>query len=307
MNKYCIACGGILKKEEKKIHNKCIKKIFSTNTLPQIKFNLDEISLQVQKTIGKLSISGMQPKLSLKLNKKKHILEVVETKGEFILKPPTNRFRNLPEIENLFMSIFQIVKIKTALHTLIPLQDNSIVYIVKRFDRKGNKKIHFEDFQSILNTRDKYAGSAEAIASAIKKYSKFPGLDLREFLKILIMNFIIGNGDAHLKNYGLLYDENGNKNLAPCYDIVCSKLFIKDEEDSAITINGKKNKITLNDFFIFAKKFQINNKMFSNILEEIFEYKDIIFDYIIDYPYLNNTKQEILNIINQRFKIFGDD
>ncbi len=303
MNKYCISCGEILI-DDKNIHKKCIKDIFSVNYMSLIQFDYQQLTFKAQETAGKLSISGIQPKLSVKLNTRKKTLDVVAKNGEFILKPQTNTYPNLPENENLFMTIFNIVNIKTAKHTLIKIGDESIAYIVKRFDRKKNKKIHFEDFQSVLNINNKYEGSVEKIGNAIKRYARFPGLEIQTFLKIIIMNLIIGNGDAHLKNFGFLYDENGEKSLSPCYDILCSKLVIKNEQDSAITIAGKKNKINKKDILNLSRNFGINNKISNNIFQEVFDSKSQVIEFIKDYPFLINEKPKILKIIKEGYRKF---
>ena len=303
MNKHCISCGRLLNKEESIIHNSCKKLLFGRKKIPNILFPLNEISLKAQEMVGKLSISGVQPKLSVRLNKGNNNLEIVSNNGTYILKPQTDSFPNLPENENLFMTIFQIVGIDTARHTLIKLADGTDAYLVKRFDRTGSNKHHFEDFQSILDIGDKYGGSIEKIGKGILKYARFPGLAIQEFYKSVITNFIIGNGDAHLKNYGLLYNVDGLKSLSPAYDIVCSKLVINDEEDSAIPINGKRRNISKKDLFDLGIYFEIQEKVINGIFKDIFSHYDLIVSFIKDYPYLTNQKNNIINIINNGFNV----
>jgi len=276
---------------------KFLKKLFNTSKLPKLNFSLSEISQEAQKLAGKLSISGVQPKLSVKLDKKHNLLIPVSEGGEFILKPQTPTFPNIPENEQCCMDIANALKIDTPLHCLIPLKDNTLAYIIKRFDRNKNTKIHQEDFTQILEQTNKYKGSAEQIGRKIKKISSIPGYDSQLFFERVILNFILGNGDAHLKNYSIFYLDNNNIRLTPVYDIVSSKLVIPSEEDSALTINGKKNKLQLEDFDQLAEYLNIPIK----IRYEKFEYKLDIIKTIINNSFLKKEKQyQFLEIITER-------
>ena len=240
----------------KKAH---LKSMFGTIKEPVIKFSLSEISLKAQEMIGKLSISGVQPKLSMILDKKKSELVPVAEGGEYILKPQTH-FPHLPENEQCCMDIAQDLGIDVPGHCLLKLNDGSFVYIVKRFDRQGKRKIHQEDFGQILGKK-KYDGSAEQIGRVLKNISAVPGLDVQLLFERIVLNFLIGNGDAHLKNFSVNYDQAGQIRLSPAYDIVCSKLVIPDEEDSALTINGKKNNLLRKDFDALADYLKIPFKV----------------------------------------------
>lgn len=219
--------------------------MFGTAEWPRIEFGLEDISQKAQELTGKLSISGVQPKLSMKIDKKSNSLIPVASGGEYILKPQLSTFPNIPENEQCCMDIAAQFEIEVPLHCLMPLRDGGLAYLVKRFDRESGVKIHQEDFSQILQL-DKYEGSAEQIGRKLKEISTAPGYDAQLFFERVLFNFIIGNGDAHLKNYSIIYKEGVR--LAPAYDIVCSKLVISGEEDSALTINGKKNKLRKADF-----------------------------------------------------------
>ena len=141
----------------------------------------------------------VQPKLSIKLDVKNNLLIPVAEKGEYILKPQTQTFPNIPENEQCCMDIAHALEIDVPLHCLIQLKDESWAYVVKRFDRKGKKKIHQEDFAQILERKDRYQGSVEQIGRKLWNISSIPGLDTQLFFERVILNFLIGNGDAHLK------------------------------------------------------------------------------------------------------------
>jgi len=227
---------------------KFIKKIFNSSKLPVIDFSLQDVALKAQKLAGKLSISGVQPKLSMKIDKKNNALISVAEGGEYILKPQTLIFLNVPENEQCCMDIAAEFKINVPPHCLLPLKDGGWAYIVKRFDRESGVKIHQEDFLQILGAADKYKGSVEQIGCKLKEISTAPRYDTQLFFERVVFNFIIGNGDAHLKNYSIAYKDQEIIRLTPAYDIVCSKLLIPDEENSALSINGRKNKLERKDF-----------------------------------------------------------
>jgi len=278
------------------MNEKFLKEMFNSTKLPNINFDLSEISLQAQKLAGKLSISGVQPKLSVKLDKKNNELIVVSEGGEHILKPQTPTFENIPENEQCCMDIAQELGIDIPLHCLLYLKDKSLAYLVKRFDRKKEIKIHQEDFTQILEKNDKYRGSVEQIGRSLREISSAPGYDVQLLFERVVFNFIIGNGDAHLKNYSISYKED-NIRLTPAYDIVCSKLVISTEEDSAITINGKKNNLTRGDFDTLAEYLNIPIK----IRYEKFENKFNMIKKYIESSFLDEKKQEqFIEIVKER-------
>ena len=281
---------------------KFLKAMFNSSKCPVIDFNLADISQKAQKLTDKLSISGVQPKLSVKLGKKQNILIPVAEGGEYILKPQTPTFPNIPENEQCCMDIAENLNIAIPLHCLIPLKDNSLAYVVKRFDRKKSIKIHQEDFAQILEQTDKYKGSVEQIGRKLKEISSAPGYDAQLFFERVILNFILGNGDAHLKNYSISYRDKDNIRLTPAYDIVCSKLVLPDEEDSAITINGKKNRLKIEDFNKLAEYLNIPLK----VRYEKFGNKFDVIREIIDRSSIAKEKQQqFLKILEERLARLG--
>jgi serine/threonine-protein kinase HipA len=227
---------------------KLIREMFDTSELPIIEFSLQDVSRKAQQLTGKLSISGIQPKLPVKLDRNNNSLISVAEGGEYILKPQNQAFPNIPENEQCCMDIAVEFGIDVPPHCLLPLKDGSLAYIVKRFDRISGMKIHQEEFFQILAPKDKYKGSVEQIGRKLKEISTAPGYDVQLFFERVVFNFIIGNGDAHLKNYSIAYRDNKTIRLTPAYDIVCSKLVIPDEEDSALALNGKKDHLKREDF-----------------------------------------------------------
>jgi len=239
---------------------KSVRAMFNLDVEPTIPLSLMDIPLRAQAMVGKMSISGVQPKLSLQLNKAQAELVPVAEGGEYILKPQIQHYPYVPENESCCMDIAMELEIEVPPHCLLPLKDGTLAYVVKRFDRVGKEKIHQENFYQILEKKDKYAGSLEEIGKKLKEVSAVPGLDVQLFFERVVLNFLIGNGDAHFQNYSMTYKREGVR-LAPAYDLVCTKLVIPSEEDSALTLHGKRNNLTRNDVDAFADNLEIPEKV----------------------------------------------
>lgn len=248
------------------------KNIFGVSWVPKLKFKYSEIPAEAQKLVGKMSISGVQPKLSMRLDKKERALVVAPSGGTYILKPSPEQWPNLAENEAFCMDLAGALSIEVPLHTLLPLADKKLVYIVRRFDRletnEGLIKVPVEDFAQLLEAKDKYSGSAEQIGKFIVQHSDIPFIDTQKLFIRLMFYFLIGNGDAHLKNFSMVRLANGYR-LAPAYDIVSSRLAIPNEsEEMAITINSKKSKLAKKDFDSLAGHFEIGSKVYKKMIEK---------------------------------------
>ncbi len=294
-------CGICGKKdgEERGYHRKCLRELFGKPALPEIKLSLPDVPLEAQKIAGKMSIPGVQPKLIMSLEKGRLI--PVSSGGLYILKPQTEAFRSLPENENTCMNIAHGVQISVPPHGLFELADGTMAYIVSRFDRTALKdRKRCEDFSQILGL-DKYTGSVEQIGRRLMEVSEFPGIDAQLLFERILLNFLLGNGDAHLKNYSILEDDNGTLRLSPAYDIVCSKLVIPEEEDSALTINGKRNKIARSDFEKLTEYLQIPDKPAAEIFKRMSKIRDIAEVEIGCSMLKDGDKETVSDIIKERF------
>lgn len=295
----CFLCGKKIDTDAN-MHQTCIKNLFGVSYIPKIDIALDEIAIKAQEMADKLSISGVQAKLSMKLDKKSKKLITAATGGEYILKPQITTYKEIPENENLCMTIADQIKIDVPAHTLLMLKDGSYAYLVKRFDRRDGNKINQEDFCQVLEKtkKEKYNGSIEQIADKLKEKSEIPNLDIQYLYERTLLSFIIGNGDAHLKNYSINYTTLDNIRLSPAYDIVSSRLVIPNEkEEFALSINGKKNKLKIEDFIAFANKLNIPQKITDNILSK----KQLFFDLINDSQLSTDYKEKLSEIVSERF------
>lgn len=258
MDRRCLYCYEPLASGEGDFHRKCSRKMFGTSLPPQLPYDenqLDELALEVIRS--QTAITGVQPKLSLHLEPAGKAdapqrFTIVGLWGGYILKPPSQRFRQLPEIEDLTMRMAEAARIDTVPHSLIRMRSGALAYVTRRIDRTGKGKLHMEDMCQITGrlTENKYHGSYEQIAKAIHRYSANPGLDVINFFEIVLFCFLSGNADMHLKNFSLIdIEAKGGYSLAPAYDLVSTGLVMpSDKEDLALTLDGKKTRITLNDF-----------------------------------------------------------
>ncbi len=263
--------------------------------------------MEVQKMTGKLSVSGVQPKLSLSHDPVLKRLDVVSRGGRYILKPQTDRFPQLPENENLCMNIAALVGLEAPAHGLISLGDGRLAYIVKRFDRRGGgKKRHQEDFQQLLQKQDKYDGSYEQIANFIKKHSDHAASDLKKLYQSAVLFFVIGNGDAHLKNFSLVHGNDGGCHLSPFYDIVSSRLVLPAErEEMALSMDGKKNRIKVENFIRLARHCGLSVRREERVRNRLFELIPQIEKRIYTSFLTEPFKSRLLEIFKERMKRIG--
>ncbi|MDD5657932.1 MAG: HipA domain-containing protein [Elusimicrobia bacterium] len=263
----CLCCTKPIADEEGRYHRECVKELFGSTRVPAIAFGLAELPAQVLKTGARMSISGVQIKASVRLNADKSRLEVVAAGGTHILKPEPHQFPALPQNENLCMSMAADLDLPVPPHGLLPMADGSSCYVVARFDRAGDEKLQNETMFQILQSTEKYGGSLERIGKAIRTHATNVGLDSIDFFERVLFCFLTGNGDMHLKNWALVM-RGKIIALAPCYDLVCSKIYLTRETESALTIAGKNDKLKRSDFETLAKNLGIDAKALENIFEK---------------------------------------
>lgn len=244
-------CPGCYKEVKDGYCLTCRKKMFGkAKVTPILDFdsprtdNLDDY----QDHSKRLSISGVQLKYSLRLNENK--LALTDAGGEYILKPipPARQLVNIeemPENEHLTMQIAaQVFGINTAQNALILFRDQQPAYITKRFDVKSDSTKHMqEDFAQLTNrTRRshgehfKYDGSYEEIGILIKQFVAAAMPAMEQFFRLVVFNYIISNGDAHLKNFSLMRAYTGEYLLTPAYDLISTVIHTPQESDTALDL-----------------------------------------------------------------------
>lgn len=306
----CLYCYRPLNNQEKDFHAQCSKKIFGEQIPPVIPFSenqLEELAKEVIKT--HTTVTGVQPKLSLQLVKGNDSTSIkkftiVGLWGGYILKPASPNYTQLPEVEDLTMHLAGIAKIKVVPHSLIRLQSGNLAYITKRIDRIKKGKLHMEDMCQLTErlTEDKYLGSYEQIAKAIKKYSATPGLDVINFFEIVLFSFLTGNADMHLKNFSLIQQPGLGMVLSAAYDLLSTAIVNpKDDEDLALTLNGKKNKIKRSDFVAAFKTMNLDDKQQENIFSKMLKYKSAWIEQIQNSFLSEEFKMAYTSLLEERF------
>jgi len=199
---------------------------------------------------GRMSIQGVQPKLSARLSVSEQSFVVVDRHGRFILKPQSVEFPELPENEDVTMRLAPLVGIEVPQHGLIFSKDGSMTYFIKRFDRAGkHSRLPVEDFAQLTGaSRDtKYDSSMEKVAAVLDTYCTFPVIEKRRLLRLTVFSFLVGNQDMHLKNFSLITRDD-KVELSPAYDLLNSSIAMPGaKDDVALPIKGKMRKLTRKD------------------------------------------------------------
>lgn len=236
------------------MHPACIKKFFGTTTLPVLDYTteqLDQLAMQIIQE--KTSLTGVQPKLSLHLNEHggSKRLTIVGLWGDYICKPQTSQYGMMPEVEDLTMHLAEVARINVVPHTLMRMADDTLCYLTRRIDRTpSGDKIAMEDMCQLTErqTEHKYNSSYEQIGKAILKYSSLPKMDVTNYFEYVLFSWLTGNNDMHLKNFSL-YETANRIRLTPAYDLLNTAIINpKDDEELALTLNGRKKRLQREDF-----------------------------------------------------------
>ena len=295
---FCQACINLLWKKNKKI-------------IPVLDFDKEKFMSYRLELSDRMSISGVQDKISLKVENGR-LIPTAEN-GEYILKPaPVKNMGfmfelDIPANEQLTMQIAsQVFGISTAACGLVEFSSGEYAYITRRFDRRNNVKLQQEDFCQLSNRTPethgknfKYDGSYEETGQILKKYCNAYRVEIVKLYKIIIFNYIFSNGDAHMKNFSLIESEYGDYILSPAYDLLSTSIHLPDEDRTALqffnsfeTESYKKNGFySREDFIKLAELFGINKNIYERYLESIIETREIVLS-IIDRSFLSLPAME---------------
>ena len=251
-------------------------KLLSTEltSLKELEYTAEEQRKEAFNRASKMSIQGIQPKLSAKLNIKEEKFDIVDTGGRYILKPQHQYFPEMPENEDLTMKLANEVGLEIPLHGLIWSKDNTLTYFIKRFDRKGqNDKVPVEDFAQLagLNRDTKYEYSMEEVVGLINRFCTFPVIEKLVLFKLVMFNYLIGNEDQHLKNFSVI-TEDGKVKLSPCYDLLNTTIeYKKPDEEIALPLKGEKKHLTYNMLVKYygLEKCELTTKSIDKVLETL--------------------------------------
>ena len=299
----CLHCYGELHNEID-FHAACSLSFFGLKETPKLAYTINQMDELAKNVIERsIAVPGVQAKLSLSLIKEANdksdarLTVVGALGGNYIFKPPSEDYPEMPENEHVTMKIANSFGIKTVPSSLVRLQSGELSYITKRVDRTNQgDKIHMLDMFQITEAFDKYKSSMEKIGKALNSFSNNPLLDNVFFFEIALFSFLTGNNDMHLKNFSMIETLSG-WSLAPAYDLLnVAILNPKDTEELALTIQGKKRKLTKDNFIHLGEDLGLTSKQINSVFKRFIKNKKIAFNWI-ESSFLTFEMKEAYKII----------
>ncbi|MEX2371708.1 MAG: HipA domain-containing protein, partial [Bacteroidales bacterium] len=258
-------------------HERCSLQFFGTPAPPAIEYSLDQMEELAKKVVKRsVSVPGVQAKLSMALVKEgkgrsgSRLTVIDALGGQYIFKPPSDRFPEMPENEHATMRMAETCGIRVVPSSLIRLASGELSYITKRIDRtKTGEKIHMIDMFQITEAFDKYKSSMEKVGRALGSYSDNTLLDKIFYFELALFAFITGNNDMHLKNFSMIESPSGWV-LSPAYDLLnASILNPGDEEELALTLAGKKKRLKRDHFVQLGEGLGLTDKQIKRAFKRI--------------------------------------
>ena len=266
---------------------------------------------------NRFSLAGVQMKFSMKEKDGRYNLSKGKELGDWIIKTPSTRHKYVPLNEYTAMTLAAMVGIDIPdiklvelgkLNNLPPmnLPDEEFAFAIKRFDRAGATRIHMEDFAQVLvkYPEDKYnTANYEHIARVLYAFSGDGLADVQQYARRLLVNILLANGDAHLKNWSLLYQDRMTPRLSPAYDIVTTSVYMDDEREFALNLAKTKEwyKVGLSHFEKWAEKSAIPWRAIKPHLDDTMEkarslWPDVLKDLPMDEKHKEKLKAHWLNL-----------
>jgi serine/threonine-protein kinase HipA len=276
-------------------------------SLQEIPYSAEEQRQEAVIRASKMSVQGVQPKLSALLNITEGKFEIVDNRGMYILKPQSH-FPEVPENEDLTMRIAEAAGIEVPLHGLIYSKDGSFTYFIKRFDRIGKKnKLSVEDFAQLSGkTRDtKYDSSMEQVILIINKFCTFPLVEKVKLFRLTLFNFLVGNEDMHLKNFSLIRRE-GKIELSPAYDLVNTTIALQNvTEEIALPLSGKKRNLSrqlLVEYF-GKERLGLNEPIIQDIITKLSSVYNVWEESVKNSFLSNKMKEKYIKLLSNRRRV----
>lgn len=274
--------------------------------LEELPFTVEELRREAAARSDKMSIQGVQPKLSARLNIKEQRFDLVDRGGRYILKPQIADYPEVPENEDLTMRFARMVGIKVPLHGLLYGSDRQLTYFIRRFDRVGrNDKVHVEDFAQLagLSRETKYRSSMEKVAGLIDRYCTFPAVEKLRLFRLTLFCFLVGNEDMHLKNFSIIYRDDVIT-LAPAYDLINTTIALPHpEEELALPLNGKKNRMKQQDIvdYFGRNRLQLATRVIDKVLQELKQSR-VTWEKLLAASFLSEEmKEKYFHVLEDRF------
>jgi len=315
-------CPGTLANGHETYSRTCLRRMFDGRKVhyvlpyesPSSNEATDELFVENRKRI---SISGVQEKFSVLLDKNKLRLIEEGERGSYILKPIPNVGKNLnqmPANEHLTMQIArQVFNIETAENALIFFKNGKPAYITKRFDvKEDGSKLAKEDFASLAGRTPqthgenyKYLGNYLEMFNLMKVHLPAYKLEAPKLFSLLVFNYLFSNGDAHFKNFSLIETPLGDFRLSPAYDLLNTRIHIEDSDfaldDKLLPKNIAKGSVST-QFSLLAEKAEISKKQKDDVFNKLLSNSEKI-ETLIKASYLNDkTKRNYLQAYQTRLK-----
>jgi len=317
MNKKCLYCYGELSQDDQfDYHPKCSLAFFGTKIPPSLNYSLSEMNELAKKVVSShIAVPGVQPKLSLSLidetlNKVnlKRLTVVGALGGNYIFKPPSTTYPEMPENEHVTMKIAEAFGIQTVPSSLIRLGSGELAYITKRIDRTSDgHKIHMLDMFQITEAVDKYKSTMERVGKALGQYSADTLLDKLRYFEMVVFCYLTGNNDMHLKNFSMI-QKDGTWVLSPAYDLLNVNLANpSDHEELALNMEGKKRKFTLHHFERFGANLGLNNKQIQGVFNRFLKKQPKAKNLIEESFLSQEAKGNYTKIMEQKYKQLTGD
>ena len=309
MENKCLYCYKPLN-GERDFHEKCSMEFFGTPTPPVLPYSMEQMAELAKDIVDRsVTIPGVQAKLSLSLVKK--IGENSETRltivgalgGNYILKPPSDNYPEMPQNEHITMRIAQAFNISVVPSSLVRLASGELSYITKRIDRtEDGQKIHMLDMFQITEAFDKYKSSMEKVGRALHSYSQNTMLDKIFYFELALFCFLTGNNDMHLKNFSMIRGLS-NWLLAPAYDLLNVAILLpEDKEEMALSLDGKKKNLTRTNFIDFAKGLGLTDKQIESTFKRMLKNKPKA-TALVDISFLSDgTKTAYIKTMESRYQ-----
>lgn len=236
---------------------------------------------------NKFSLAGVQMKFSMKEIDGRYNLATNDGLGDWIIKTPSTQHKDVPLNEYTAMKLASMVGVDippvklvemNKLDNLPPinLPNEELAFAIKRFDREDGTRIHMEDFAQVFvkYPHEKYAsGNYEQIGRVLYRFSGEGLADVQQLARRLLVNILLANGDAHLKNWSLLYADKITPRLSPAYDIVTTRVYIQGERQYALNLGKTKNwyGVSYNNFRSWAEHSDIPWRAIKPHLDDVME------------------------------------
>ena len=290
-------------------HTACTKEFFGSPTPPRIENSLSQMS-ELAKDIVERSVTvpGVQAKLSMSLIKDTkgktdtRLTVVGALGGQYIFKPPNERFPEMPENEHVTMRMAEAMGIRVVPSSLLRLKSGELSYITKRIDRTTEgEKIHMLDMFQITEAFDKYKSSMEKVGKALHTYSDNTMLDKIFFLELAVFSFLSGNNDMHLKNFSMIESSSGWV-MAPSYDLLNVAIILpEDSEELALTLDGKKKKLKWEHFEKLGINLGLTDKQIQGVKNRMFRNKTKAIGWLNKSFLSSKMKESYRNLLEIRF------